>query len=82
MSQVPRMPSPMETTSTGRFNLAAIRCAIYTRQSQKSDAVLSSCEAQEMVCRDLVSAASRRVTASIGSTGMVTSTRARKCRMS
>lgn len=28
------------------------RCAIYTRQSRNSDAVLSSCEAQRQICKD------------------------------
>jgi site-specific DNA recombinase len=29
------------------------RCAIYTRQSRNSDSVLSSCEAQQQICRDM-----------------------------
>ncbi|QDV85230.1 recombinase family protein [Planctomycetes bacterium TBK1r] len=29
------------------------RCAIYTRQSRSSSSVLSSCEAQQRICRDM-----------------------------
>ena len=29
------------------------RCAIYTRQARNSDAMLSSCEAQQFICRDM-----------------------------
>lgn len=49
------MPSFFESPTT-EHPLPPSRCAIYTRQSRKSEAALSSCEAQEIVCRDLADA--------------------------